>query len=37
MDAMVAVTVMRALLFVLDVCMLRECDFAMCGLDECRA
>ena len=27
-DAVVAVTVMRALLFVLHVCMLRECDGA---------
>ena len=26
MDAVFAVTVMRALLFVLDVCMLRECE-----------
>ena len=29
MDAVVTVTVMRVLLFVLHVCMLRECDGAM--------
>ena len=28
MDTVVAVTVMRVLLFVLDVCMLRECEGA---------
>ena len=48
MDAVVAVTVMRVLLFVLHVCMLRECDGARltkcwcggwmrCGCDEFRA
>ena len=44
-DAVVAVTVMRVLLFVLHVCMLRECDGArvtkmlVWGMDcgECRA
>ena len=46
-DAMVGVTVMRVLLFVLDLCMLREYEGArvtamlvwrtgMCGWDECR-
>ena len=39
-DAVVSVTVMRALLFVLHVCMLRECDDArlktmlVWGMDE---
>ena len=36
-DAAVAVTVMRVLLFVLHVCMLRECDRArvlVWGMDE---
>ena len=35
-DAVVAVTVMRVLLFVLHVCLLRECDDAMLvwGMDE---
>ena len=48
MDAVVAVTVMRVLLFVLHVCMLRECAEAWltemlvwgwmrCGCGECRA
>ena len=47
MDEVVAVTVMRVLLFVLHVCMLRECEGArvtamlVCGMDEvcgeCRA
>ena len=42
-DAVVAVTVMHVLLFVLHVCMLRECDGARLtamlvrGMDECRA
>ena len=31
MDAVVAVTVMRVLLFVLHVCMLRECEGGGCG------
>ena len=30
-DAVVAVTVMRGLLFVLHVCMLKECEGAMLG------
>ena len=40
MDAVVAVTVMRVLLFVLHVCLLQECDGAMLmailmwGMDE---
>ena len=40
MDAVVAVTVMRVLLFVLHVCMLRECEgmrvtaISVCGMDE---
>ena len=40
-DAVVAVTVMRVLLFVLDVCMLRECEGArvagmlVCGWMGC--
>ena len=40
MDAVVAETVMRVLLFVLHVCMLRECEDArvtailVCGMDE---
>ena len=40
MDAVVAVTVMRVLLFVLHVCLLRECDGAsltemlVWGMDE---
>ena len=39
-DTVVAVTVMRVLLFVLHVCLLRECDGAkltailVCGMDE---
>ena len=39
-DAVVAVTVMRVLLFVLHVCLLRECDcvrltaMLVCGMDE---
>ena len=39
-DEVVAVTVMRVLLFVLQVCLLRECDGArltvllVCGMDE---
>ena len=39
-DAVVAVTVMHVLLFVLHVCMLRECDgerltaMLVCGMDE---
>ena len=41
-DAVVAVIVMRVLLFVLHVCMLRECESAAwgwmkCGCGECRA
>ena len=47
-DAVVAVTVMRVLLFVLHVCMLRECEGARltamlvwgmmrCGCSECMA
>ena len=47
-DAVVAVTVMRVLLFVLHVCIMRECDvtrltamlvwgWMRCGYGECRA
>ena len=40
MDAVVAVTVMRVLLFVLHVCMLRKCEgtivttILVCGMEE---
>ena len=36
-DAVVAVTVMRVLLFVLHVCLLRECDGVGDRCGECRA